>query len=991
MVLYILPGVTIYRTPINNFHLSGTDLVVVIFIYTSAQYPYSIEASILSALHHPSIITHIESFEEDGFLCLVTEYAEKGDLSNKLEERKGTLLPEDQVLDYLVQISFAMLYLHKKKILHRDLKLQNVFLSADNMIKLGDFGIARVLKNTMECAKTVVGTPYYLSPEICENKPYNHKSDVWSAGCILYELCVQKHAFEANSITALVRKILRGQYEDIPANYSSNTRTLINAMLQQKPSARPAFLTILQQPFLQPYIHSFTRRCAAKGVTIPYADQLIQLVASNTTNNNVPSAVSSASSSVVSSSSTSHASVPLPPTTRNILQQNSHYVSHSGNNSTPKTDTTSSTTATTTSTGSSNSSNPKNVPSPYNSGKGNQGSVNVPLTVPDEGSAVRPVILSKARDGIMNNNNNNVRPPIVAARAVGGIVPRNGSGIPLAPNLYGNINPPLTTEKPFSTAAVSRISRDEDRVPNDYQPSKYKSNQHPSPSIIPRMVPIMETETNNIQVRQSIHPSNPSQSVRPVSTSLFPVSGTNTNTPGTNNNKPRPFIHDGKAYPLPVSVVKNGPSAVTQLSTGNTTATTGDPKWSKPIVISTPEDKQSVPNNPRKSERYEGKEDSTPRPSTTTTTIISSSINNNESTNDYQRNNPPRYRSSILADPLFQAPVIKQDGSTKTKTTGTNISNPPDSSKDSKLSRGTRTEPNENNSYRPLSRDTQSLSRNEPEDNDTNIRNNMDPSSSNPGPSRKGRISSRSTPSSRDSDASLSNEDLLAEADELLPYGLPLDAYKMKQSSNLMMDKDTKGLQPSKQIKGMRIAGVPNDTNEDDANETSDSKLTENNVPTPALNFTLVPAHLTRRKVAGRATILPGGIHRPEKNSNNSSSSSSSSGTDDNLQSPTPPLNSKGKDPDKLLLNGNTLKLPGVTNSKDSLTYRIECLRVFLSSIMGDDAFTKLYRSLTEGRGMNISVDLSKTVRNALGKERKGLLPLVFQLIYFEEQAYQGR
>jgi NIMA (never in mitosis gene a)-related kinase len=71
----------------------------------------------------------------------------------------------------------------------RDLKLANVFLAADNTIRLGDFGIARVLKHTMEQAKTVVGTPYYLSPELCANSPYNHKSDVWSLGCILYELC----------------------------------------------------------------------------------------------------------------------------------------------------------------------------------------------------------------------------------------------------------------------------------------------------------------------------------------------------------------------------------------------------------------------------------------------------------------------------------------------------------------------------------------------------------------------------------------------------------------------------------------------------------------------------------------------------------------------------------------------------------------------------------------------------------------------------------
>ena len=96
------------------------------------------------------------------------------------------------------------------------------------MVKLGDFGIARVLKNTQELASTAIGTPYYLSPEICENKPYNNKSDVWSLGCILYELCTLKHAFEAGNMKSLVLKILKGSYPPIPACYSRDLRDLVN-------------------------------------------------------------------------------------------------------------------------------------------------------------------------------------------------------------------------------------------------------------------------------------------------------------------------------------------------------------------------------------------------------------------------------------------------------------------------------------------------------------------------------------------------------------------------------------------------------------------------------------------------------------------------------------------------------------------------------------------------------------------------------------------
>jgi len=91
----------------------------------------------------------------------------------------------------------GMLYLHSNKILHRDIKTINMFLSKDNTIKIGDLGVAKMLNQTANMAHTVVGTPYYLSPELCEEKPYNNKSDIWSMGCCLYEMCTLKHPFEA--------------------------------------------------------------------------------------------------------------------------------------------------------------------------------------------------------------------------------------------------------------------------------------------------------------------------------------------------------------------------------------------------------------------------------------------------------------------------------------------------------------------------------------------------------------------------------------------------------------------------------------------------------------------------------------------------------------------------------------------------------------------------------------------------------------------------
>ena len=96
-------------------------------------------------------------------------------------------------------MSLGLLYLHTNKVLHRDIKTINVFLTKDNQVKIGDLGVAKVLNQTANMAFTVVGTPYYLSPELCQERPYNHKSDIWSLGCVLYELCTFKHPFEATS------------------------------------------------------------------------------------------------------------------------------------------------------------------------------------------------------------------------------------------------------------------------------------------------------------------------------------------------------------------------------------------------------------------------------------------------------------------------------------------------------------------------------------------------------------------------------------------------------------------------------------------------------------------------------------------------------------------------------------------------------------------------------------------------------------------------
>ncbi|CAJ0963399.1 unnamed protein product [Ranitomeya imitator] len=154
------------------------------------------------------------------------------------------------ILDWFVQLCLALKHVHDRKILHRDIKSQNIFLTKSGTIQLGDFGIARVLNSTIELARTCIGTPYYLSPEICENRPYNNKSDIWALGCVLYEMCTLKHAFEAGNMKNLVLKIIRGSYPPVSVHYSYDLRNLLSMLFKRNPRDRPSVNSILEKPFI---------------------------------------------------------------------------------------------------------------------------------------------------------------------------------------------------------------------------------------------------------------------------------------------------------------------------------------------------------------------------------------------------------------------------------------------------------------------------------------------------------------------------------------------------------------------------------------------------------------------------------------------------------------------------------------------------------------------------------------------------------------------
>ncbi|WIA36691.1 hypothetical protein OEZ86_007969 [Tetradesmus obliquus] len=219
------------------------------------------EAQLLSSMDHPDIIKYYDSFlDSEGALCIATTYCEDGDLFSRICVRKaeGRYFTEDEVMDTFIQVASALLYIHSRKIMHRDLKTQNIFLKTDGIVMLGDFGICKVLEKTADFATTVTGTPYYMAPEVCTNQPYTFKSDLWSLGCVLYELCTLTHAFAADSLLSLVYQIVRGSYPPIPADmFSADMQQLVQQLLTNDAVQRPSLQQVLALPYVQGHMARF--------------------------------------------------------------------------------------------------------------------------------------------------------------------------------------------------------------------------------------------------------------------------------------------------------------------------------------------------------------------------------------------------------------------------------------------------------------------------------------------------------------------------------------------------------------------------------------------------------------------------------------------------------------------------------------------------------------------------------------------------------------
>ena len=260
------------------------------------------EIKILSQLDNPFIVKLYEVFslnpnsellknndieEEQQIMCLVLELCENGDLNDKIKEKKqkNEKFTENEILQYFYEILQGLYYLHKNRVIHRDLKTLNIFLTENNHIKIGDFGVSKKLINNNIYAYTFVGTPYYLSPEICQNKPYDEKSDVWSLGVVLYELITLNKPFDSESQMGLFMKILKGK--PAPVNNTikhSYSQKLINLVLENLLDKDPLTRYSIQQTINSGIFNKFFREKEIKYKLSKKRKE--QKYSTNQTNNN---------------------------------------------------------------------------------------------------------------------------------------------------------------------------------------------------------------------------------------------------------------------------------------------------------------------------------------------------------------------------------------------------------------------------------------------------------------------------------------------------------------------------------------------------------------------------------------------------------------------------------------------------------------------------------------------------------------------------------
>ena len=217
------------------------------------------EVRILASVKSNFVVSYKEAFfdEKDNTLCIVMEFADRGDLYQKIvaHKKSAKFFEESDIWRIFIQLVKGLKALHDLKILHRDMKSANVFLFSNGCAKLGDLNVSKVARRGLGYTQT--GTPYYASPEVWKDKPYDHKSDVWSLGCVLYEMITLRPPFRAKDMEGLFNKVCKGQFSRIPDRFSDDLFKIVQYLLQVNSIQRPSCEQILQHPIVLKRIEYF--------------------------------------------------------------------------------------------------------------------------------------------------------------------------------------------------------------------------------------------------------------------------------------------------------------------------------------------------------------------------------------------------------------------------------------------------------------------------------------------------------------------------------------------------------------------------------------------------------------------------------------------------------------------------------------------------------------------------------------------------------------